>query len=263
LHIFLFVTDQKLWTRELIDRIMGCDHTLYAPSLPALLPALPQTAPAQPAPSTSSWRSRCRRWSFMVDGGHATWGEHYAWVDEVSLDDSELWNIGGLGGSLWMPPPLFGGGGARHFTVSTGRPWKSSPTEEVGRHGKTLSTGCEQTSWANTRGRCLAWHWLVDVRYFLHTLSSGFAKWLLGCLRGILHCKVFHVSYFCFCILLLESVLESTNAWETWAIQFAWFSLIPSRMYIGLHVLVGECFFLPPYAFDHAKCIWMSFCTVP
>jgi hypothetical protein len=27
------------------------------------------------------------------------------------------------------------------------------------------------------------------------------------------------------------------------AIQFAWFSLIPSRMYIVLHVLVGECFF--------------------
>jgi hypothetical protein len=35
----------------------------------------------------------------------------------VSLDDSELWNIGGLGGSLWMPPPLWGeGGGCTSFS---------------------------------------------------------------------------------------------------------------------------------------------------
>jgi hypothetical protein len=26
--MFIFITDQELWTRELIDRIMGCDHSL-------------------------------------------------------------------------------------------------------------------------------------------------------------------------------------------------------------------------------------------
>jgi hypothetical protein len=26
--MFMFVTDQELWTRELMDRIMGCDHSL-------------------------------------------------------------------------------------------------------------------------------------------------------------------------------------------------------------------------------------------
>jgi hypothetical protein len=26
--MFIFVTDQELWARELMDRIMGCDHSL-------------------------------------------------------------------------------------------------------------------------------------------------------------------------------------------------------------------------------------------
>jgi hypothetical protein len=26
--MFIFVTDQELWTRELMDRIMSCDHSL-------------------------------------------------------------------------------------------------------------------------------------------------------------------------------------------------------------------------------------------
>jgi hypothetical protein len=80
--------------------------------------------------------------------------------------------------------------------------------EEVGRRERTLSVGRRGVGRRRGRAHEPRLASTCGGEVFLHTLSPGFAKYLVGCLsvRRNLQCTIFHVSYFCFCMLLLESV---------------------------------------------------------